>query len=245
LPARSPRPIALEWRWAGRSGQAYPSRYRRRKRSPPGQEGSKRRGGDPGCACGHCARGDRSWAKSFPGLGSGPTIYGPAPGDKGFLINCETLCSWSAANFRVGTLDEPPERSILPPSDRRCRLGRRLRSSFFWRALPRCRAAGVSPGKRPMRGLCKNHPMELTWYGRTCVRMRSKDAVVVADAYQSVVGPTGRGISGDIVTYSHPDDSPHPKARADYRGTARRCCPAASKKLSVWTGPASTRSGKS
>ena len=47
--------------------------------------------------------------------------------------------------------------------------------------------------------------MELTWYGRTCVRMRGKDAVVVADAYQSVVGPTGRGITGDIVTYSHAD----------------------------------------
>jgi L-ascorbate metabolism protein UlaG (beta-lactamase superfamily) len=55
--------------------------------------------------------------------------------------------------------------------------------------------------------------MELTWYGQTCVRMRSKDAVVVADAYQSVVGPTGRGITGDIVTYSHPDDSPLPKAK--------------------------------
>lgn len=55
--------------------------------------------------------------------------------------------------------------------------------------------------------------MELTWYGRTCVRMRSKDAVVVADAYQSVVGPTGRGIAGDIVTYSHGDDSPLPKAK--------------------------------
>jgi L-ascorbate metabolism protein UlaG (beta-lactamase superfamily) len=55
--------------------------------------------------------------------------------------------------------------------------------------------------------------MELTWYGRTCVRMRSKDAVVVADAYQAIVGPTGRGITGDIVTYSHPDEAPLPKAR--------------------------------
>ena len=64
-----------------------------------------------------------------------------------------------------------------------------------------------------MSGLCKNHPMELTWYGRTCVRMRSKDAVVVADAYQSIVGPTGRGITGDIVTFSHPDDSPHSRAK--------------------------------
>jgi Beta-lactamase superfamily domain len=55
--------------------------------------------------------------------------------------------------------------------------------------------------------------MELTWYGRTCVRMRGKDAVVVADAYQAIVGPTGRGITGDIITYSHPDDSPLPKAK--------------------------------
>ena len=55
--------------------------------------------------------------------------------------------------------------------------------------------------------------MELTWYGRTCVRMRSKDAVVVADAYQSVVGPTGRGITGDIVIYSHSDDAPLPRAK--------------------------------
>jgi len=48
--------------------------------------------------------------------------------------------------------------------------------------------------------------MEVTWYGRTCIRLRGRDAVVVADPYQSVVGPTGRGITGDIVTFSHPDD---------------------------------------
>jgi len=55
--------------------------------------------------------------------------------------------------------------------------------------------------------------MEITWYGRTCVRLRGKDAVVVADPYQSVVGPTGRGITGDIVTFSHPDDRPLPRAK--------------------------------
>jgi L-ascorbate metabolism protein UlaG (beta-lactamase superfamily) len=55
--------------------------------------------------------------------------------------------------------------------------------------------------------------MELTWYGRTCVRMRSKDAVVVADPYQSNIGPTGRGVTGDIVTFSHPDDAPHPRGK--------------------------------
>jgi L-ascorbate metabolism protein UlaG (beta-lactamase superfamily) len=55
--------------------------------------------------------------------------------------------------------------------------------------------------------------MELTWYGRTCVRMRGRDAVVVADPFQTVVGPTGRGITGEIVTISHPDDHPLPKAK--------------------------------
>lgn len=54
--------------------------------------------------------------------------------------------------------------------------------------------------------------MEITWYGGTCVRLKGRDAVVVADAYQSVVGPTGRGITGDIVTFSHPDDAPPIKA---------------------------------
>jgi hypothetical protein len=43
--------------------------------------------------------------------------------------------------------------------------------------------------------------------------MRGRDAVVVADAYQSVVGPTGRGITGDVLTFSHPDDDPLPKAK--------------------------------
>jgi L-ascorbate metabolism protein UlaG (beta-lactamase superfamily) len=43
--------------------------------------------------------------------------------------------------------------------------------------------------------------------------MRSKDAVVVADPYPAIVGPTGRGITGDIVTFSHPDDAPLAKAR--------------------------------
>jgi L-ascorbate metabolism protein UlaG (beta-lactamase superfamily) len=56
--------------------------------------------------------------------------------------------------------------------------------------------------------------MELTWYGRTCIRLRGRDAVVVADPYIAVVGPTGRGVTGDIVTFSHPDDALPGKARA-------------------------------
>jgi L-ascorbate metabolism protein UlaG (beta-lactamase superfamily) len=59
-----------------------------------------------------------------------------------------------------------------------------------------------------MSALCKNRRMELTWYGRTCIRLRGKEAVVVNDPYPAIVGPTGRGITGDVVTFSHPDDAP-------------------------------------
>jgi len=55
--------------------------------------------------------------------------------------------------------------------------------------------------------------VEITWYGGTCVRFRGRDATVVADAYTGIVGPTGRGITADIATYSHPDDAPAPRAR--------------------------------
>ena len=61
--------------------------------------------------------------------------------------------------------------------------------------------------------MSESRTMEITWYGRSCVRLRGKDAVVVADPYPSVVGPTGRGIAGDIVTFSHPDDAPLPRAK--------------------------------
>jgi hypothetical protein len=45
------------------------------------------------------------------------------------------------------------------------------------------------------------------------VRLRGREAVVVADAFQSIVGPTGRGITADIATYSHADDAPLSKAK--------------------------------
>ena len=63
------------------------------------------------------------------------------------------------------------------------------------------------------RRVSESRAMELSWYGRTCIRLRGRDAVVVNDPYQSVVGPTGRGITAEIVTYSHPDDRPLPKAK--------------------------------
>jgi L-ascorbate metabolism protein UlaG (beta-lactamase superfamily) len=79
--------------------------------------------------------------------------------------------------------------------------------------------------------------MELTWYGRTCVRLRGKDAVVVADPYQTVVGPTGRGITGEIVTYSHADDAPLPKAKGKRSRDGSTVLPSSLEEAFVLDGP--------
>jgi hypothetical protein len=47
--------------------------------------------------------------------------------------------------------------------------------------------------------------MEITSFGETCLRLRGREGIVVADAYPRIVGPTGRGLTADILTYSHPD----------------------------------------
>lgn len=79
--------------------------------------------------------------------------------------------------------------------------------------------------------------MELTWYGRTCIRLRGKDAVVVADPFQSVVGPTGRGITGDIVTFSHPDDQPLPRGKGKLSRDGRTLLPSSLDDAFVLDGP--------
>ena len=79
--------------------------------------------------------------------------------------------------------------------------------------------------------------MELTWYGRTCIRLKGRDAVVVADPYQAVVGPTGRGITGDIVTYSHPDDTPLPKAKGRLSRNGTTHLPTSLEEAFVLDGP--------
>jgi L-ascorbate metabolism protein UlaG (beta-lactamase superfamily) len=79
--------------------------------------------------------------------------------------------------------------------------------------------------------------MELTWYGRTCIRLRGKDAIVVADPFQSVVGPTGRGITGDIVTFSHPDDHPLPRGKGKHSRDGRTLLPSSLDDAFVLDGP--------
>jgi L-ascorbate metabolism protein UlaG (beta-lactamase superfamily) len=79
--------------------------------------------------------------------------------------------------------------------------------------------------------------MELSWYGRTCVRLKGRDAVVVADPYQAVVGPTGRGITGEIVTFSHPDDTPLSRAKGKVARDGRTLIPASLEEAFVLDGP--------
>jgi hypothetical protein len=50
--------------------------------------------------------------------------------------------------------------------------------------------------------------MEITSFGQTCLRFKGREGVVVADAFTSIVGPTGRGLTADIVTYSHAERQP-------------------------------------
>jgi hypothetical protein len=48
-------------------------------------------------------------------------------------------------------------------------------------------------------------PMEIVSFGETCLRLRGKEGIVVTDAFPRIVGPTGRGLTADIATYSHGD----------------------------------------
>jgi hypothetical protein len=57
--------------------------------------------------------------------------------------------------------------------------------------------------------------MEIAWFGAGCVRLKGREGTVAADAYRSIVGPTGRGLTADIATYSHPDPQPLPPRRKD------------------------------
>jgi hypothetical protein len=67
--------------------------------------------------------------------------------------------------------------------------------------------------------------------------MRGRDAVVVADPYQAVVGPTGRGITGEIVTISHPDDHPLPKAKGRRSRDGGTILPSSLEEAFVLDGP--------
>jgi L-ascorbate metabolism protein UlaG (beta-lactamase superfamily) len=49
--------------------------------------------------------------------------------------------------------------------------------------------------------------MEITWFGGSCVRLKGREGVVAADPFRSIVGPTGRGLTADIVSFGYPDET--------------------------------------
>lgn len=52
--------------------------------------------------------------------------------------------------------------------------------------------------------------MEITWYGGSCIRLKGREGVVAADPFRAITGPTGRGLTADIVSFSRPDDEATP-----------------------------------
>jgi L-ascorbate metabolism protein UlaG (beta-lactamase superfamily) len=83
--------------------------------------------------------------------------------------------------------------------------------------------------------------MELTWLGRYCVRMRSREASVAADPFPADVGPTGRGLTADIVTFSHAEPAPPGALRQMRKAIAPSgeeiLVPASLEKAFVFDGP--------
>ena len=65
--------------------------------------------------------------------------------------------------------------------------------------------------------------MEIIWYGGSCVRLKGREGTIAADPFAGIVGPTGRGLTADVVTYGHPDDmATNVTARQAKAQTSRR-----------------------
>src|SRR5688572_1411468 len=48
--------------------------------------------------------------------------------------------------------------------------------------------------------------MEIVWYGHSCFRLRSREAVIVTDPFKSSIGYSMPKTTADIVTISHHHD---------------------------------------
>ena len=69
------------------------------------------------------------------------------------------------------------------------------------------------------------------------MRMRGRDAVVVADPFPSIVGPTGRGMTGDIVIFSHSDDAPVARQKGRVTDGGTTVLPSSLERAFVLEGP--------
>lgn len=64
--------------------------------------------------------------------------------------------------------------------------------------------------------------MEIVSFGETCLRLRGREGTVAANAFPRIVGPTGRGLTADIATYSHADGQTTLGLESAGAGTAKR-----------------------
>ena len=128
-----------------------------------------------------------------------------------FLIACAL-----EAQRRVLSLLRRNHSTFHPPSLRRgAPIGQALPVILFPGSPAQARRR---EGSRRAWSCVRIAAMELTWYGRTCIRLRGRDAIVVADPYTAVVGPTGRGITGEVADWvGHPPE----QLRAMKDGIAR------------------------
>lgn len=77
--------------------------------------------------------------------------------------------------------------------------------------------------------------MEITWFGESCVRLRGKEGTVAADAFRSVVGPTGRGLTADVATYSHAEDESEAETRSRHAPPQTSSGPGSARTVAVPT----------
>ena len=154
----------------------------------------------------------------------------------------------STVNQRAsyGTDWTNPQGSILPPSDRGRRLGRRLRS-FHVRPTPGRRGTGSNVGGAGALVELTNRPG--LWKSPGTAGPASGFAARTRSSWRIPISRSSdRPAAGSPATSSPsatPTTGPCPRPRARAAATARRSCRRASTTRSSSTAPASTRSRKS
>ena len=138
--------------------------------------------------CQHAAKGPLSTRLTRAlcqrmGVGPFPQLVSVSSPTNALGLHAPCLLFWSAEQRSIASAFP------LPPSERGAPIGQAPLVSFCLRFVLR-----------------QSHRMEITSFGETCLRLQAAArAIVVADAYPRIVGPTGRGLTADILTYSHPD----------------------------------------
>ena len=231
-------------RWAARSGLGRRGRRggaaagraddRRRPRGRRARPyGARRGGGDPSPGLSH-----GSPVRPVGAMVRRPAPEGPASSDVPFL----TLCPLAPESGSRYCHPRNPRRVPLPPSDRRRRLGRRLRSSF---SGDRLRAPGGARPAAAGSAVSESTAMELSWYGRTCIRLKGGTPSSSPTPIRRSSGRPGAGSPARSSPSATPTTSRCRRRRAAARGTAAAWSRRASRTPSSSTARASTRSATS